>query len=428
MAKLIGIEQSGNFGEDFFVSKAKDYFDDSCVIYRNRQLYGKEFDVCILMPNKGILVVELKGWREDTVVRAEAPDKIYISTEEGIVAASPQKQARGYRFSMERHLKDNIGKFPLVFSMVCLPQISKQFFHDQHLNVILEEGFTFLKEDMADKSSFFAKLDEALREAKHWKRDLFDAKLMYEVRGLFETDLEELTTESETGDESFAYHEHDYSRFYFFESGDPEFESSVPDIVHQYAIGCKLYCVFSTQEQMEKMVGGLKTLLSSKNIRTKGDSLAVVFSDEDPGADGIDPPKGNFQIFNCSLSVLASDQSFERGSFLVINGQATDSQLEAMQELSARSSFNLDQYRVEHAPVDKNIVIRAGAGTGKTYAMISRIAFLCYSLKKPLQQVSERITMITFTNEAADQMGERLKEYFRNYYILTSEKEYLNMM
>ena len=428
MAKLIGTEQSGNVGEDFFVSRAKEYLDDTFVIYRNRQLYGKEFDVCILMPYKGILVVELKGWREETIIRAEAPDHIAISTESGEVLASPQKQARGYRFSMERHLKDNIGKFPLVFSMVCLPQVSKKYFHDKHLNVILEEKFTFLMEDMADKSSFFSKLDEALREVQHWKRDPFDAKLMYEVRGLFETDLEAPASEADTDEEPFDYHEHDYSRFYFFSPDDPAFDSSVPNIVQEYAGGCKLYCVFSSRDQMGKLASGLESFLSEKNIRTKGDNLVVDFSDEEAGSEKKEDLKDNYQIFNCSLSVLSNDQGFESGSFVVTNGQATDSQLEVMQELSVRSSFNLDQYRVEHAPVDKNIVIRAGAGTGKTYAMISRIAFLCYSLKKPLQQVSERITMITFTNEAADQMGERLKEYCRNYYILTSNEEYLRMI
>ena len=61
MAILVGDRTTGNFGEDLFVSKALQYLDDSYVIYRNRQLYGKEFDVCILMPNKGIQVVELKG-------------------------------------------------------------------------------------------------------------------------------------------------------------------------------------------------------------------------------------------------------------------------------------------------------------------------------------------------------------------------------
>lgn len=33
---------------------------------------------------------------------------------------------------------------------------------------------------------------------------------------------------------------------------------------------------------------------------------------------------------------------------------------------------------IEHAPIDKNIVVKAGAGTGKTFSMISRISFICH--------------------------------------------------
>ena len=69
MGKLIGTNTSDNFGEKLFVDKAIEYLDDSCIIYRNRQVYGREFDVCILMPGKGILVVELKGWKEESVLR-----------------------------------------------------------------------------------------------------------------------------------------------------------------------------------------------------------------------------------------------------------------------------------------------------------------------------------------------------------------------
>ena len=119
MAIIVGDKVTGNYGEDYFVSKAQEYLDDSYVIYRNRQLYGKEFDVCILMPNKGILVVELKGWREETILRVEN-DNIIIQTEEGEVSASPQKQARGYRFSIQRYIKNSLGLNPLVFQMVCL--------------------------------------------------------------------------------------------------------------------------------------------------------------------------------------------------------------------------------------------------------------------------------------------------------------------
>ena len=87
-----------------------------------------------------------------------------------------------------------------------------------------------------------------------------------------------------------------------------------------------------------------------------------------------------------------------------------------------------DRYQVEHATPEKNIVIRAGAGTGKTYTMISRIGYICYTQNVPLQKMADRIVMITFTNEAADQMEEKLKAYFKNCYLVTSKPDYLQMI
>lgn len=86
------------------------------------------------------------------------------------------------------------------------------------------------------------------------------------------------------------------------------------------------------------------------------------------------------------------------------------------------------QYFAEHAPPEKNILIRAGAGTGKTHTMISRVGYICYSQKVPLRQMARRIVMITFTNEAADQMAEKLKTYFRNCYLITGRAAYLDMV
>lgn len=107
MAKLIGSAQSTNFGENLFIRKAQEFLDDQYIIYWNRQIYGREFDVCILMPGKGILVVELKGWREENILRIENSDTIIIKTNEGETLATPQKQARGYRFAIERHIRQN---------------------------------------------------------------------------------------------------------------------------------------------------------------------------------------------------------------------------------------------------------------------------------------------------------------------------------
>lgn len=87
-------------------------------------------------------MVELKGWREENILRVENSDHVVIRIDEGEVTESPQKQARGYRFSLERLIRQNLGKFPLIYQMVCLSQVSTAFYRTHRLDVVMEEKFT----------------------------------------------------------------------------------------------------------------------------------------------------------------------------------------------------------------------------------------------------------------------------------------------
>ncbi len=146
----------------------------------------------------------------------------------------------------------NIGKFPLVFQMVCLPQVSKAFFNSRRLDVVMEEKFTILKEDLTDNVAFFNKLDQVLREVCNWNRDPFDRRTMLEVRNLYESDIDlDEDGESEIEKElASSYHQHDYSRFYYFDETDGLTNNIINDIAIQYLHGCKLYGVFSKKAQM----------------------------------------------------------------------------------------------------------------------------------------------------------------------------------
>lgn len=430
MGKLIGSGCSDNFGENLFITKAIEYLDDTNIIYWNRQVFGREFDVCILIPGKGILVVELKGWREENILRVENNDSVIIRTNKGEVSESPQKQARGYRFSIERHIRQNIGKFPLVYQMVCLPQVSKAFFQSRRLDVVMEEKFTILKEDLADNTAFFNKLDQALREVCHWNRDPFDHRTMLEVRNLFETDIDfgedgEAEIEKELAS---SYHQHDYSRFYYFNEVDQLTGNTVSDITAQYLHGCKLYCVFSKKTQMITVLKSLDTALTQRGVVRNRDIIEIAFDEQKSHTPLADSVGDMFMGFHCSMSVLSAPFDKNMASFAIRNGEYSSAQERILKKLSEQSQFNFEQYQVEHATPKKNIVIRAGAGTGKTYTMISRIAFICYKQNVPLQKMADRIVMITFTNEAADQMEEKLKTYFRNCYLLTSNPDYLQMI
>ena len=430
MGKLIGSGNTENFGEKLFIDKIQEYLDDTNIIYWNRQVFGREFDVCILMPEKGILVVELKGWREENILRVENNDSVIVRTADGEVSESPQKQARGYRFSLERHIRQNIGKFPLVYQMVCLPQVSKSYFKSHRLDVVMEERFTILKEDLANNTALFDKLDQALREVCHWNRDPFDQRTMLEVRNLFETDINlDEDGESEIEKElALSYHQHDYSRFYYFSESDQLTGNTVSDITAQYLHGCKLYCVFSKKAQMMSVIEALDAALTQKGLVRNRDNIEIAFEEQKSHAPLADSVGDMFMGFHFSMSLLNAPFDKQTDSFVIRNGKYSSDQESILKKLSEQSQFNFEQYQVEHADPEKNIVIRAGAGTGKTYTMISRIGFICYTQNVPLQKMAERIVMITFTNEAADQMEEKLKAYFRNCYLVTSNPDYLEMI
>ena len=429
MGKLIGSAHSENVGEKLFLAKAMEYFDDDHIIYWNRQLFGREFDVCILMPGKGILVVELKGWRPETVLRTE-DDAVIIRTEDGEKAEFPQKQARGYRFSLQRHIRSGTGKTPLVFQMVGLPQITKAFYQECRLDVPLEERFTFLKEDLDSNEAFFAKIEQALAEANHWNRDPFDDRTMLEVRDLFETGID-LTDEVAAPAPPAPLRpggDCDYSRFYFFPPEQAGLAAAIEDAVAQYLSGCKLYCVFSNRQQMQLFVHAIDDALLRRGLLRDRDKLQINFDRSESHSPAFSPDADTFSAFHCSFSVLSAPAEAPPDPLMIVNGNCSGEQERILNRLSRSCAFNAEQYFVEHADPLKNIVIRAGAGTGKTYTMISRIAFICYTQGVPLRQMADRIVMITFTNEAADQMESKLKAYFRSCYLLTSREDYLDMI
>ena len=64
---------------------------------------------------------------------------------------------------------------------------------------------------------------------------------------------------------------------------------------------------------------------------------------------------------------------------VVVEGQYTNQQRSILEDIANSTNWNFEQYKVEHAKGDKNVLVQAGAGTGKTYSMVSRIAYLCLS-------------------------------------------------
>lgn len=140
----------------------------------------------------------------------------------------------------------------------------------------------------------------------------------------------------------------------------------------------------------------------------------------------------NFEEFNgkkqsyFNLEVYKINQ-IKENPFSIIDGEILENNKE-LEKIIEGTNFNLEQYKIEHESIDKDILVRAKAGTGKTYSMIARINFLIFKRKYKAHEIKENICAITFTNEATFNMKKRLKEYYKNLYILTNEMEYLEVL
>jgi superfamily I DNA/RNA helicase len=105
----------------------------------------------------------------------------------------------------------------------------------------------------------------------------------------------------------------------------------------------------------------------------------------------------------------------------IIDGNVPDNQRDqtsrVLEQVDAAGSVNLAQWQIVHAPADANVVVEAGAGTGKTETMSERLVFLLATADdvreqdgevRPQQLTVDQIALVTFTREAAQQMRARL--------------------
>lgn len=125
--------------------------------------------------------------------------------------------------------------------------------------------------------------------------------------------------------------------------------------------------------------------------------------------------KGNLRVYKWGE---ASKYNFE-----IVDGNCTRQESEILERIGGESVFNFEQYAIEHASVDKHLIVEAGAGSGKTETIISRIIYLLHTGK--VDSLKE-IVMITFTNEAADQMKSKLSKRLFMLFNVTRNIRYIN--
>src|SRR6185295_4267387 len=77
--------------------------------------------------------------------------------------------------------------------------------------------------------------------------------------------------------------------------------------------------------------------------------------------------------------------------------------------------------QVAVATFDRNLVVTAGAGTGKTTLLVDRLVHLL--LRNPAPLKITEIVALTFTNKAADEMKHRLRQRLQSFLDIELDRQ-----
>lgn len=437
MARFVGSSlTSENHGEDTLVRKLIEYGSDDWIIYRNRVIYGTEFDVAALVPDWGMIIFEVKDWKRDTVIGVHNGESAIIWAYDKNTgrpfqdSSNPLAQARGYVFKADDKIKSKTGKSVLVCPLVCFPSLTWAEYKDAQLDIICEEEYTFCKEDFVSKETFLKKLLRSYRlfESRSRYHDHFDKKLMFLTRQVFEGNIPE-QEKTPPGMEPAPLPQRPekkaYSLLAYF-SADEINDILLDELSRQYDRGTKIIAFFEKVEDLQSFASKILEVLHAKHLNPLGNRLQLDFG----VADSCDTQQigRSFSVFYCQGYVVPNYNK-RIGTFVIENGKVqNENQAEFLQYADDATNFNYAQFLVEHCDIHKHIIVRAGAGTGKTYTMISRIAYICAMDYSTMREIATRIVMITFTDEASAQMKERIKQHFHDYYLLTGDVDALDFI
>ncbi len=382
------------------------------VVYNTRSVNGREYDFCVMAPDYGLFIIEVKGWEPERILTLVDQNTIFLAGQEE-PEDSPRGQARGYRFDLLKKIQKELGMNPLVMSLVCYPFISENQYFEKGLNIVSELNETILKEDLVDPAILFQKFTGRYNIDKGTKHDELNTKRLALLRHHFEPnyDLKIDVKNLNPG----------YSRLRTVRKEISD--NNIKKIVDEYFNGIKEIVFVNSRESLIKLVAAIGEQFANRKICPDKSDLAVGTRQFD--LNGI---KESFTIFNFEIEVISDIEMYVEEDLLIEEGQCSDEERSILKNLSEKSTFNFQQFEIEHAPSDKNILVAAGAGTGKTYSMVSRVAYLCNRTADAVVDIAGDIAMITFTNDAADNMNSRVKRMFMNYFVLTSNEKYMHLI
>ena len=412
MATMIDNKSTKYYGEQKVWEYFQKLLSNDVIVYNSREVLGKEYDFCLLLENKGVIIVEVKGWTANGI-KVENPDNIYLSGNDE-PSGSPKKQARTYKFCLMKKIQNDLGFVPLVMDMVCYPFIDKDTYYNIGLNIVSEEECTILADDFESSNTLSNKLERCYSLFNNIPHTYFTKDKMIRVRQKMEPTF---VIKNDSNSNLLPY-----SKLTI--SPNKLEDSQIRKIINEYSFGMKQIVFVREKKDYELIIQRLVDLQKKKNITISSDKVILGYTTKTIS----DNSSNEFSIFNFQLYYNDSILEICSGNIEIVEGNKLEEHNEILNKLSLITSFNYNQYLIEHSNPNENVLVEAGAGTGKTFSMVSRVAFLCNNMQNPLNDISKELAMITFTNAAADNMKTRLKQMFVNYFMLTNNNRYLRFI
>ncbi|MGL4402320.1 MAG: UvrD-helicase domain-containing protein [Fusobacteriaceae bacterium] len=391
--------RKGKIYEDTVYRYIRDYFIENDVIgFRSYDIFHKNFsgkrevDILLLHRKYGVIVIEVKGLHIKNIREITGNDWIYhdFYQESGNPYKQGEKQIRLLMEKLEKTDSDLAKKLGQRV-IVALPLITNEEWERHEFHNRPNSPPIIFKDDLLsstgkrtiEKSKIVGQ-KEPLND-EDWKKiqEIFGISVSEKPDVLFDVKKEEKKSEMSLPCR--------YSGLYYF-SDKKEFQEYLDEIRFILSEGKKVF-LFSNFKIEEG------TFFKEGSSRTDEKLLRELFQ---------------LQIF--------SDETLEkRRKIVAYDGELNGEEIENL-KTEKLSKFNWEQFQVVHAPIDSNLMIKAGAGTGKTHVMMDRIMYL---IEKGEVKLSD-IIMITFTNESTEEMKERLKNKFLGLFQATKNIKYLD--
>lgn len=160
----LGFARFDTRGELRLAERLKDFLEENAVVWHNLPVgpQSRHPDFIIVHPANGLLVLEVKDWRLESIVSADKT-KVELLTSRGIVREiSPLEQARKYTFDVVRTLeRDGQLLFPAGHRLMGRPilpfgfgavftNITRKQFDQTNLKEVFAEHLCMFKDEMTE--------------------------------------------------------------------------------------------------------------------------------------------------------------------------------------------------------------------------------------------------------------------------------------